>query len=78
MKKWLRAALVRAIRTIAQTVLAFIGTGATGILDVNWTGALSAAALAGVISILTSIIFGIPEVDEDEEDEDWDDEEDDE
>lgn len=51
----------RAIRTVAQTAIASIGTAAV-LSDVNWIHVLSAAVLAGVVSILTSIVLGIPEV----------------
>lgn len=61
-KLWLKAALVRAIKTMAQTAVALIGTGAVGILDVDWIAVLSASALSGILSILTSIA-GLPEVD---------------
>lgn len=50
----------RAIRTVAQTMIASIGTSAV-LSDVNWGYVLSASILAGVISILTSIVIGIPE-----------------
>ena len=61
-KKWLKAAGVRAVKTVAQTAVATIGTSA--MLDqVNWLVVLSAAALAGVLSMLTSIA-GLPEVQE--------------
>ena len=46
----------RAIKTVAQAGLAAIGTGALGILAVDWTGIGSVAALAGVVSILTSVV----------------------
>ena len=59
--KWTKAALVRAIRTVAQTAVALIGTNAIGITEVNWVGVASGAALAGVVSLLTSL-GGIPEV----------------
>ena len=59
-KKWLKAAGVRAIKTVAQTMCATIGTSAM-ISDVNWVMVLSASALAGILSILTSIA-GLPEV----------------
>lgn len=61
-KLWLKAAGVRAIKTMAQTAVALIGTNAAGILDVDWIAVLSASALAGILSILTSIA-GLPEVD---------------
>ena len=59
-KKWIKAALVRAIKTIAQTAVAMIGT-ATVFSDVNWVMILSGSLLAGLLSILTSIA-GLPEV----------------
>ena len=62
MKKWIRAALVRAVKTIAQTAVATIGT-ATVFSEVNWTMIVSASLLAGLLSILTSIA-GLPEVEE--------------
>lgn len=61
MKKWLKAAVIRAIRTIAQSALATIGTSAV-LGDVNWIMVASAAALAGILSILTSLATGLPEV----------------
>lgn len=59
--RWGKAALVRAIRTVAQTAVALIGTNAIGITEVNWVGVASGAALAGIVSLLTSL-GGIPEV----------------
>lgn len=59
--KWAKAAFVRAIRTVAQTAVALIGTNAIGITEVNWVGVASGAALAGIVSLLTSL-GGIPEV----------------
>ena len=59
--RWGKAALVRAVRTVAQTAVALIGTNAIGITEVNWVGVASGAALAGVVSLLTSL-GGIPEV----------------
>lgn len=61
-KKWMKAAAVRAIKTIAQTAVATIGT-AVALGDVNWQMVASAAALAGVLSLLTSVA-GLPEVEE--------------
>ena len=58
-----KAALVRAVRTVLQTAIATIGT-AVVITDVQWSYVLSASALAGVLSILTSIYTGLPEVGE--------------
>jgi len=60
MKKWLKAAGIRAIKTIAQTAIATIGTSAV-MGDVNWIMVGSASLLAGVLSILTSLA-GLPEV----------------
>jgi len=60
--KWAKAAGVRALKTVAQTAVALIGTNAIGITEVNWVGVASGAALAGVVSLLTSLA-GIPEVD---------------
>ncbi len=59
-KLWLKAAGVRAVKTIAQTAVATIGTSAM-LGDVNWVAVASASILAGVLSILTSIA-GLPEV----------------
>ena len=59
-KKWWKAAGIRAVKTMAQTAVAIIGTGAV-ISQVNWVQAASAAAVAGVLSLLTSVA-GLPEV----------------
>jgi len=61
-KKWWKAAGVRAIKTVAQTAVATIGTSML-ITEVNWIAVLSASALAGVLSLLTSVA-GLPEVEQ--------------
>lgn len=62
MKKWIKCAGIRAIKTLCQTAVATIGTS-TMLGDVNWTMVASASILAGILSLLTSIA-GIPEVKE--------------
>ena len=63
-KRWIKCAGVRAIKTVAQTAVATIGTSAV-LGDVNWLMVASASGLAGILSILTSIA-GLPELKEDE------------
>lgn len=63
-KKWLKASAIRAVKTMAQTAVATIGTSAV-MGDVNWVMVASASALSGIISVLTSVA-GIPEVRSDE------------
>ena len=60
-KEFWKAAAIRAIRTVAQTAIATIGTTAL-IQDVNWAVVGSSALLAGLLSVLTSIVTGLPEV----------------
>lgn len=61
-KSWIKAAGIRAVKTVAQTAIATIGTS-VALGDVNWIMVASAAALAGVLSLLTSVA-GLPEVKE--------------
>ena len=63
-KTWLKAAGVRAVKTVAQTAIATIGTSAV-MGDVNWVMVGSASLLAGILSLLTSVA-GLPEVKEGE------------
>lgn len=59
-RNWFKAAGIRAIKTVAQTAIATIGTSAV-MAEVNWIAVASASALAGVLSLLTSLA-GLPEV----------------
>jgi hypothetical protein len=59
--KWAKAALIRAIRTFAEAMLAYIGTGAVVLGDVNWIAALSAGGFGAVCAILLAL-SGLPEV----------------
>ena len=63
MRDFIKAAAIRAVRTIAQTAAATIGTAAV-LSQVNWVAVISASVLAGVLSILTSIATGLPEVED--------------
>ena len=60
-KQWLKAALIRAILTFAEAMIAYIGTGAVVLGDVNWLAALSAGAFGFVTAILLALT-GLPEV----------------
>lgn len=60
MRKWMRAAGIRAIKTIAQTAIATIGTSAV-LASVDWKMVVSASVLSGILSVLTSVA-GLPEV----------------
>ncbi len=62
-KKFWKAAAVRSIKTVCQTAVAMMGT-AVVLEDVAWLQVLSASVLAGILSILTSVAAGLPEVDE--------------
>lgn len=61
-KEWLKAAGIRALKTVCQTAIASIGTAAV-ISEVNWPFVLSASILAGILSLLTSLA-GLPEVEQ--------------
>ncbi len=67
-KKWFKAAGIRALKTVAQTAVATIGTSAV-ISEVNWVMVLSASLLAGILSLLTSVA-GLPEVERDTDESD--------
>lgn len=64
--KLAKASGIRAIKTMAETALAIIGTNTIGITDVDWLGLLSACALSGIITILTCL-KGLPEISVDSE-----------
>ena len=59
-KKWLKAAGIRTVKTMAETAIAVIGTNAIGVTDVDWLGVLSAVALSGIVTVLFNI-KNIPE-----------------
>lgn len=59
-RQWIKAAGIRALKTVAQTAVATIGTGAV-IAEVNWLAVASASLLAGILSLLTSVA-GLPEL----------------
>lgn len=63
-QKWFKASLIRSVKTMAQTAVAVIGTGAV-MSAVDWKMVVSASLVAGIVSVLTSI-GGIPEVPEEE------------
>ncbi len=64
-KNWAKAALVRAIRTFAEAMLAYIGTGALVLGDVNWIAALSAGGFGFITAILLALT-GLPEAEQEE------------
>ena len=64
-KQWVSAALIRAVRTFAEAMIAYIGTGAVVLGDVNWLAALSAGSMGFVLALLLALT-GLPEVGKDE------------
>lgn len=69
-KAWAKAAAIRAARTFGQSALAYIGTGALVLGDVNWIGVSSAGALGAAMSLLMALA-GLPEVPDDPEGPTW-------
>ena len=63
-KKWWEATAIRAIRTFAESALAYIGTGALVLNDVNWLGVLSSGVMGAVMAVLLAMT-GLPEVEQD-------------
>ncbi len=63
--RWFKAAGIRAIKTVAQTAVGMLSGEMIGVMEVNWLAVLSVAAMAGIISLLTSIA-GLPELAEEE------------
>ena len=57
-----QASAIRSVKTFAQTAVSLVGTNTMGITQIDWVGVLSGAALAAVLSLLTSIATGLPEV----------------
>ena len=62
-KKWLRAAVIRAVRTMAQTAIAMIGTTAMTLGDINWLMVGSASVMSGILSLITAMT-GLPEIED--------------
>lgn len=60
-KTWVKAALVRAVKTVAQTAVGMLSGSAVGVLEADWIAVLSVSAMAGILSLLTSVA-GLPEV----------------
>ena len=58
---WVKAALVRAVKTVAQTAVGMLSGEALGIMEADWMAVASVAAMAGIVSLLTSVA-GLPEV----------------
>ena len=75
MKKFIKCAVIRAVKTMCQTAIGIIGAS-TLISEVDWLMCLSAVGMSGILSILTSIVGGLPEVEEinfaeEEDEEEW-------
>jgi hypothetical protein len=64
MKNWLKCAMIRAIKTMAQTAVSMITVG-QAVMEVNWLNVLSVSVVAGILSLLTSVA-GLPEVDDED------------
>ena len=60
-KNWAKSASVRALKTVAQTAVSMLTGNLVGVLEVDWLGVASVAAMAGIVSLLTSVA-GLPEV----------------
>ena len=60
-KNWIRAAAIRSVKTVAQTAVGMLTGNMVGIMDVNWVAVASVSAMAGIVSVLTSVA-GLPEV----------------
>lgn len=58
---WIKAAAVRAVRTVAQTAVSLLGGNMVGIMEADWVAVASVSAMAGIVSLLTSVA-GLPEV----------------
>ena len=63
--KWIKAAAVRAVKTVAQTAVGMLSGEMLGIMDADWRAVLSVSAMAGIVSLLTSVA-GLPELQEKE------------
>lgn len=63
---WLKAAGIRCVKTMAQAAIAILGAGTVGVLEADWVGVASAAVMAGILSLLTSVA-GLPELPEESE-----------
>lgn len=61
MKEFIKCAVIRAVKTMAQTAVSLLTVDVVGVLEVNWVAVLSASALSGIVSILTSVATGLPE-----------------